>query len=226
MPFFGEELPIMTSWKNPAVSFQEVQKFPMSWASIGLPLAILVVVWLPAIMNYEVVLWFLLRNGNSVGFGFYGFILIWLTVSTLLLGIIISPFYGKMTTEINQGGLYIDYFPFHLPLRFPLRRKISIENIALIEITTYKSNRYTSYPITYVAGGKQFHGIVYDTNQYTVKCSGKGVRLKFSELKSFASRLQSIFLPSQDILIGSQKPQELAYAIQQLVPNCKISKAY
>lgn len=107
--------------------------------------------------------------------------------------ILILVLCAKLTTEVNRSGLYIQYFPFHLsPQRIPL------EHVIQIEIKTYRPLRdYGGYGIRYGAAGKAYN------------VSGdRGVNLKFTK--------------GRDLLIGSQRPEELARALQQLRPNCKI----
>lgn len=104
------------------------------------------------------------------------------------LAILILVICAKLTTEVNGSGLYIQYFPFHLS-----PQKISLDDVIHLEIRTYKPLRdYGGYGIRYGAAGKAYN------------VSGdRGVNLKFSK--------------GRDLLIGSQKPEELAKAIQQLL---------
>lgn len=101
---------------------------------------------------------------------------------------------SRLTTEVNRSGLYIQYFPFHLS-----PQKIPLEHVIRFEIKTYKPFRdYGGYGIRYGAGGKAYN------------VSGdRGVNLKFTT--------------GRDLLIGSQRPEELARALQQLLPNCRVS---
>jgi Family of unknown function (DUF6141) len=110
------------------------------------------------------------------------------------LAVLILVLCAKLTTEVNRSGLYIQYFPFHLS-----PRRIPLEHVILIEIKTYRPLRdYGGYGIRYNAAGKAYN------------VSGdRGVNLKFTT--------------GRDLLIGSQRPEELAKALQQLRPNCKVS---
>ncbi len=110
------------------------------------------------------------------------------------LAVLILVLCARLTTEVDRSGLYIQYFPFHLsPKRIPL------EHVIHIQIMTYKPFRdYGGYGIRYGAAGKAYN------------VSGdRGVKLKFTT--------------GRDLLIGSQRPEELAEALQQLRPNCRVS---
>jgi len=206
----------MNTHKNSFIPFKEVQKFPRSWIASGFLLIVIVSFWLFSVNS----LWKNLMLWDETAWIMLGF---WSGFPTVIfLPMTISLLYGKMTTEVNQDGLYIHHFPFGLPLLSLSRKKISLDGLIRTEITTYKTNRWSGYPITSVADGERFTGNVYDTNQYTysLKCSGMGVKLKFSEPESTFFR--KLFTPSQDVLIESQRPKELARAIQQLAPKCKI----
>jgi hypothetical protein len=109
------------------------------------------------------------------------------------LAIFILVLCCSLTTEVNRSGLYIQYFPFHLS-----PKKIPLENVVQIEIKTYKPLRdYGGYGIRYGAAGKAYN-----------VSGNRGVNLKFTA--------------GRDLLIGSQKPEELAQALQQLLPKCSV----
>jgi len=96
-----------------------------------------------------------------------------------------SLFYAiNLTTEVRSDGLYVRFFPFHLKFR-----RIAAESLTRYEVQTYRPIRdYGGWGIRYGRGGKAYN------------VSGNcGVMLELSD----GGRL----------LIGSQKPEELANAI-------------
>jgi hypothetical protein len=109
------------------------------------------------------------------------------------LALLIPVFCARLTTEVNRSGLYIQFFPFHLS-----PKKIPLNKVVQLEIKTYRPVRdYLGYGIRYGAAGKAYN-----------MSGDRGVNLKFSA--------------GRDILIGSQKPEELAQALQQLLPHCSV----
>jgi hypothetical protein len=91
---------------------------------------------------------------------------------------------ANLTTEVRSDGLYYRFFPFHL--RF---RKITAESLVSYEVRTYKPIRdYGGWGIRYGRDGKAYN-----------VSGNRGVMLELSG--------------SQRLLIGSQKPEDLANAI-------------
>jgi len=91
---------------------------------------------------------------------------------------------ANLTVEVRSDGLYYRFFPFHWYFR-----RISAETLAKYEVQTYRPIRdYGGWGIRYGRGGKAYN------------VSGdRGVMLELSD----GSRL----------LVGSQKPEDLAAAI-------------
>jgi hypothetical protein len=106
------------------------------------------------------------------------------------LAIVILALCSKLTVDVKRSGLYIQYFPFHLsPKRIPL------ENVIRLEIKTYRPLRdYGGYGIRYGAAGKAYN-----------VSGNRGVDLKFTAGKN--------------LLIGSQRSEELAEALKKLLPR-------
>lgn len=100
------------------------------------------------------------------------------------LGLPLVFYLAKLTTEVRSDGLYIRYFPFHLSFH-----KTSLEDLAKYEVRTYSPLReYGGWGIRYGWKGKA----------YNVR-GNRGVQLELTK--------------GGRILIGSQKPEELAEAI-------------
>jgi Family of unknown function (DUF6141) len=91
---------------------------------------------------------------------------------------------GNLTVEVRSDGLYYRFFPFHWSFR-----RISGETLVKHEVRSYSPIRdYGGWGIRYGRGGKAYN------------VSGKrGVMLEFSD--------------GRNLLIGSQKPEDLASAI-------------
>lgn len=94
----------------------------------------------------------------------------------------------NLTTEVHNDGLYIRFFPLHLSFY-----KIAPEDIQRFEVRTYSPiKEYGGWGIRYGRKGKAYN------------VSGKhGVQLELSNGKQ--------------ILIGSQKPDELAEALNLIL---------
>ncbi len=90
----------------------------------------------------------------------------------------------NLTTEVRSDGLYIRFFPLHLSFH-----KTPLEDLSRYEVRTYSPlKEYGGWGIRYGAKGKA----------YNVR-GNRGVQLELSNGKR--------------VLIGSQKPEELAEAI-------------
>jgi len=91
-----------------------------------------------------------------------------------------------LTTEIRVDGIYIRYIPFHRKFR-----TIPFEAIQTYEVRTYRPLReYGGWGIRYGAGGKAYN-----------VSGNRGVQLGL--------------LSGRMILLGSQKPEELALSIER-----------
>jgi hypothetical protein len=90
----------------------------------------------------------------------------------------------NLTTEVRSDGLYVRFFPFHLKFR-----RILAGSLNRYEVQTYRPIRdYGGWGIRYGRGGKAYN-----------VSGNRGVMLELSD--------------GQKLLIGSQKPEELANAI-------------
>jgi len=95
----------------------------------------------------------------------------------------------NLTTEVREDGLYVRYFPFHLKFR-----RIAIEDVKKIEVKTYRPIRdYGGWGIKYGFS----NGWVYNVS------GNRGVKLHF--------------VKGSPLLIGSQRPEALATAINKLL---------
>jgi len=91
---------------------------------------------------------------------------------------------ANLTTEVRNDGLFYRFFPFHLGFR-----RISPESLVGYEVRTYKPIRdYGGWGIRYGRGSKAYN-----------VSGNRGVMLVLSD--------------GQRLLIGSQKPDDLANAI-------------
>ena len=91
---------------------------------------------------------------------------------------------------MRQDGLYIKFVPVHFSFK-----KIQLDNLKRHYVRTYDPIReYGGWGIKYGFGGK-----VYNVS------GDRGVQLKFTNKK--------------DLLIGSQKPEQLDSAIEQYLKN-------
>ncbi|MFC1934560.1 DUF6141 family protein, partial [Chloroflexota bacterium] len=90
----------------------------------------------------------------------------------------------NLTTEVRSDGIYYRFFPFHLSFH-----KIKLEDLVKYEVRTYNPIRdYGGWGIRWGSKGKA----------YNVSGS-RGVNLEYSDGKQ--------------LLIGSQKPEEFAEAL-------------
>jgi len=115
----------------------------------------------------------------------------WLLIVLWVLFAVIIPilFYkAKLTTQVKKDGIYVQFFPFHIQ-----SIKITPEDIKEIEILTY--NPLMDY------GG---WGVRYGKNGNALNVYGnRGVNIKLTY--------------ARDLLIGSQKPEELYNAINSIL---------
>lgn len=92
--------------------------------------------------------------------------------------------FSRLITEVRSDGLYICFFPFHLSFK-----KMPFTQIKKYEARTYSPlGEYGGWGIRYGFGGKAYN-----------VSSNRGVQFEFVDGKQ--------------LLIGSQKPEELVAAI-------------
>ena len=92
----------------------------------------------------------------------------------------------NLTTEVHGDGIYYRFFPFHLSFH-----RIRLEDLAGYEARTYSALKdYGGWGIRYGRGGRAYN--VY---------GNRGVQLEFAN--------------GDKLLLGSQKPEELASAINR-----------
>ncbi len=110
-----------------------------------------------------------------------------LIIIVIIFGFVFPAVFYKMnlTTQVRNDGIYYRFFPFHLSFH-----KIKLEDIVECEVRNYSALKdYGGWGIRYGRMGKAYN------------ISGnRGVQLKLSD----GSRL----------LLGSQKPEEFAAAVQ------------
>ena len=104
------------------------------------------------------------------------------------IGLPLFMFTTNLTTEVHSDGLYFRFFPFHLSLR-----RIAIEEIGGFEVCTYSPIKdYGGWGIRYGRKGKAYN-----------VSGNRGVKLELSNGKR--------------LLIGLQKPEELAEALSLVI---------
>ncbi|MCJ7521332.1 MAG: DUF6141 family protein [Dehalococcoidia bacterium] len=112
---------------------------------------------------------------------------IYLIVIVIIFGLVFPLFfyYINLTTEVRNDGLYYRFFPLHCSFQ-----RITLGDLKAYEVRTYKPLReYGGWGIRRGAKGKA----------YNVK-GNRGVQLKRTN--------------GELILIGSQRPEELARALE------------
>lgn len=115
-----------------------------------------------------------------------------LTIVGIVISITVAAIFliAKLQTEVRVDGLYVRYFPFHLSFK-----KLGSHDIAQCRPTTYKPLlEYGGWGIRYGKSGKAYN-----------VSGNEGVQL--------------IFKNGKRLLIGSQKSEELAKAIQTITQN-------
>jgi hypothetical protein len=94
----------------------------------------------------------------------------------------------RLITLVRSDGLYIRFFPLH-----PSFVKIPLEDMVRCEAVAYRPLReYFGWGIRYGRGGKAYN-----------VSGNRGVRL--------------VYASGRHLLIGSQRPEELAEALEQLL---------
>jgi len=109
-----------------------------------------------------------------------------MVVLAVIFGIFLPLFIYKtnLTTEVRSDGLYVRYFPFHLSFH-----RMADQEIIGYEVCTYSPIRdYGGWGIRFGRKGKAYN-----------VSGNRGVRLEL--------------LNRKHLLIGSQKPEELAEAL-------------
>lgn len=105
------------------------------------------------------------------------------------LGVPLLFYFLRLTTTVRPDGLFIQFF---LPHLHP--RRISLDNVVSVKAVTY-------HPIAQYGGW----GIRYTWKGKAYNVSGnRGVRIDYSN--------------GRHLLIGSQRPEELASAIRRILP--------
>jgi len=116
-------------------------------------------------------------------------VLIIIAIPAILIGVGLLLLFGiiKLETDVRQDGLYVRFFPLHLSYK-----RIPLEDVERMEACTYRPIlEYGGWGIRFRRGGKAYN------------ISGnRGVRLDFSN--------------GRRLLIGSQKSEELAAAIESI----------
>jgi len=96
----------------------------------------------------------------------------------------------RLTTEVRGGRLYIRFFPRHLSFR-----RIQLDDVARCDAVTYRPVR--DYGGWGIKGGR-------GSRAYNVS-GNRGVRIDYAD--------------GTHLLIGSQRPDELAHAIRSLMEH-------
>ena len=104
------------------------------------------------------------------------------------LALLVVFYLSKLQTEVRRDGLYVRFYPFHLTAR-----KKPLEKVVSLRAITYRPIwDYGGWGMRFGRGGRA----------YNVR-GRQGVRLEFDNGKH--------------LLIGSQRPEELAAAIETLL---------
>jgi hypothetical protein len=150
--------------------------------------------WVPLVAVLVVTLsifgWGALFAPNSPGAGKEKLVaLVILGVGVLVVGGLAYLFYLlNLTTEVRTDGLYVRYYPFQLSFK-----KIPLDKVRTFYATTYR-------PILQYGGWGLRYGLT--GTAYNVG-GNRGVKIEF--------------IKGRHLLIGSQRAEELAYALEQIV---------
>jgi hypothetical protein len=170
-----------TQPNNTQPIYREVQRFRQIWIWLVV-LALAGLIWYALITQ----LFFQRPFGNNPLPDVW-LIIFWIVFS---LGLPLLIFYCRLTTEVREDGLYIQFFPFHLSFR-----KIAFDELKRYEVRTYN-------PIWEYGGW----GIRYRPKGWAYNVSGnQGVQLELVNGKR--------------LLIGSQRAEELWQAIRSKKPT-------
>lgn len=103
---------------------------------------------------------------------------------------------AKLTTEVRPDGLFIKYSPFHRSFQ-----RVPLEDAVKVSVVTYSPLlQYGGWGIRYSLTGKAFN-----------PKGNRGVRIDYTN--------------GSHILIGSQRPEELAARIEEIRPSVALSVA-
>lgn len=103
----------------------------------------------------------------------------------IMVAVVWLMYAARLITEVRISGLYVRFFPFHRAFQ-----KVDLRNVTKIEVRTYQPIRdYGGWGIKNGLRGKVYN--VY---------GNRGVHLSFPL--------------GTDLMIGSQRPEELARAIE------------
>ena len=109
-------------------------------------------------------------------------------VALLDVGLIALFLVAHLRTEVRGDGLYLRYFPFHLSFR-----PIPLDRVTAVEAVTYRPLRqYGGWGIRWARKGRAYN-----------PTGDRGVKLTYVD--------------GRHLLIGSQRPEELAAAIKPLL---------
>jgi len=105
--------------------------------------------------------------------------------AVVIVGVAVLMHYAQLITEVREDGLYIRFQPFHLSFR-----RIPLENLRRFCVKSYSPLKdYGGYGIRYGIMGKAYN------------ISGN-------------SGVNFTFRKGRDMLIGSQRPEELAASVE------------
>lgn len=169
-PYFCNDM------QSPTVYFRETQRFNQPWLWILLALPLVAAIAIPMATEGS------LRLDDFIGVG--------LTAAVILLLRLM-----KLETRLDSTGITVRFFPFHLKPRF-----FSLDNIASMEVTTYKPLQdYGGWGLRVGSKGAAFN------------TSGKnGMLVGFHEAQWLVLGKQ------KNLMIGTQQPEALSKALEEL----------
>lgn len=113
-----------------------------------------------------------------------------ITCLAIGVGLLLVLYLPKLVTEVRSDGLYVRFFPFHLSFR-----RIRLDDVTRCDAVTYRPIlQYGGWGIT---GGRR-------SRAYNVS-GNRGLRIDYAD--------------ATHLLIGSQRPEELAHAIRSLMEH-------
>ncbi len=111
-----------------------------------------------------------------------------IVLSTICVALLLFLYSPKLVIEVRADGLYVRFFPLHLSFR-----RIPLANVTRCEAVTYRPVR--DYGGWGIKGGR-------GCRAYTAS-GNRGVRIDYAD--------------GSHLLIGSQRPDELAQAVHRLL---------
>jgi len=111
-------------------------------------------------------------------------------VAVISLAVVVFLAACRLITEVRGEGLYLRFIPFHRSMR-----RVPLENVVKVEARTY-------HPLFNYGGWglrRTYKGRAYNVS------GNRGVRLDFAD--------------GRHLLVGSQRPDELAEAIRSIAPG-------